>query len=607
MAPNVEAGSLSDITQLAGNPPKYPRNPTEVKRQPLTLYIARIPGSRDIILTTLKPQLKNVTAADVASSLYFLHLNTADDARLLEEESGLTSEEPTLEKPLPRKPLPGAARSSLEFPRKPLPESALSRHVTVASRLSRPRDSSALPRRKPVGSQCPTPNRPQVIPQRTASVGRKPLAPRALQSEYHDERREVHGPENYRTDSSSQDQRVLPGSSNDLTEPRNPIAGSATKERDSSSDFSITIIRRDPLSGAQWNIGTVDGQPAIEEAQSQRSTSTSRPKRPYFDLSVHLTTPGYAYFRHPSQNNHIGSGVTTLPSQPRTNSGFDRQVRMEGISFWNRSSMHLTRTLSDLSDRPPITRGKCSSGSFSADRPAIPLSLDDSQAKGYTFLSPWGGRCKFSTGPGGRSLRCKHSLPAPSRSMADSSISVQPPAIVSDLRFNLPSSAIFTQSATAAVSRPKSSGVESKRFSIPTFRQIGNRLSSHDNSAPSNRSPRPHSFSFAAIYPSDEEGRPPLPARPCSQTAIRDSSEEDVSPILRSHRPYSYTGQASEEEEEGVRLDLSIGKENAGGGTRGKRVKLGKLIIYDEGLKMLDLVVASNMGVWWSVWESENR
>jgi hypothetical protein len=42
----VEASSLSDITQLAGNPPKYPRNPTERKREPLTLYIARVPGSR---------------------------------------------------------------------------------------------------------------------------------------------------------------------------------------------------------------------------------------------------------------------------------------------------------------------------------------------------------------------------------------------------------------------------------------------------------------------------------------------------------------------------------------------------------------------------------
>lgn len=52
----------------------------------------------------------------------------------------------------------------------------------------------------------------------------------------------------------------------------------------------------------------------------------------------------------------------------------------------------------------------------------------------------------------------------------------------------------------------------------------------------------------------------------------------------------------------GARLDLSLGQEKAGGGNRGKRAKLGKLIIHDEGLKMLDLVVAANLGVWWETW-----
>jgi len=54
MAPLIEAQSLSDITYLASNPPKYPRNPTERKRQPLTLYIARVPGSKGelIVIST---------------------------------------------------------------------------------------------------------------------------------------------------------------------------------------------------------------------------------------------------------------------------------------------------------------------------------------------------------------------------------------------------------------------------------------------------------------------------------------------------------------------------------------------------------------------------
>jgi hypothetical protein len=58
-----------------------------------------------------------------------------------------------------------------------------------------------------------------------------------------------------------------------------------------------------------------------------------------------------------------------------------------------------------------------------------------------------------------------------------------------------------------------------------------------------------------------------------------------------------------EDDDSGDILNLSLGREKAGGGIRGKRAKLGKLIVHDEGLKMLDLIVAANMGIWWTVWE----
>ena len=51
------------------------------------------------------------------------------------------------------------------------------------------------------------------------------------------------------------------------------------------------------------------------------------------------------------------------------------------------------------------------------------------------------------------------------------------------------------------------------------------------------------------------------------------------------------------------RLDLSLAQEKAGGGSSGKKAKLGKLIIHDEGLKMADLLVAANVGIWWKVYE----
>ena len=55
------------------------------------------------------------------------------------------------------------------------------------------------------------------------------------------------------------------------------------------------------------------------------------------------------------------------------------------------------------------------------------------------------------------------------------------------------------------------------------------------------------------------------------------------------------------------RLDLSLGQESAGGGFGGKQAKLGKLIIEDEGLKMIDLLVAANLALWWRVYEKVDR
>lgn len=50
-------------------------------------------------------------------------------------------------------------------------------------------------------------------------------------------------------------------------------------------------------------------------------------------------------------------------------------------------------------------------------------------------------------------------------------------------------------------------------------------------------------------------------------------------------------------------INLTLGQERAGGGFHGKRAKLGKLIIEDTGLRMLDLTVATNLALWWRAYE----
>ncbi|KAF8866114.1 hypothetical protein BDZ45DRAFT_735401 [Acephala macrosclerotiorum] len=605
MVPQVEASSLSDITQLAGNPPKYPRNPTERQRQPLTLYLARVPGSRDIILTTLKPQLKNVTAEDVAASLYYLHLNTEDDLRLLEDIEGPTTitEEPEFvsQKPLPRKPLPESSRSSSETNHQMNP--------TVS-----PYMLASIPKRKPVTAEAsPTDNRQaELKPDLTSS--RRPLGPRPFASENAVPRNALPGVENFRSNTATMRQDPV----------RSLRADSETRQNfnfvDSMADgrpfnsFSITLIRRDPSSGAQWNVGTIYGQPISDGGQNRRGKGS---KRPYFDISIHLTTPGYNQFRNTSPSDHSGEGIVEAaspinvsrtadisPVQQRSDSGFTRQVRMEGSSFWSRSSTH-KRALSDMS-----ARGSSDSTFDFLNAPSNDSTLigsSDSHSKGYIFQSPWGGTCKFSTGSGGRSLRCKHNLPAPisASKSGDFTSAPGPSSIVSELRFNLPSTAIFP-SSTSSEATTKRSSVDSGRFSISKFGHIRNKLSPDRIRSPHQPElpPRPHPTSYAAMYPSDEEEPPPLPPR-SPTTSHLGPGYQQATPFetIRSEHHLSYSDEVDDDD----RLDLSIGREKAGGGNRGKRAKLGKLIIHDEGLKMLDLSVAANMGIWWSVWESDNR
>ncbi|TVY34251.1 hypothetical protein LOCC1_G007125 [Lachnellula occidentalis] len=599
----MEANSLSDITQLASNPPKYPRNPTEQQRKPLTLYLERVPGSRDIILTTLRPLRKNVTAEDIAASLYYLHLNTEDDLRFLEDDDAAIPEETqslaaSLQKPLPRKPLPESARSSLDVVNPPTkPSTALS---------NRDGTSVGLTGNHPTATEA------------KQSIPRRPLGPRPQQPERNFERKPLPNSENTPL-VTFQEQTLHPRVSKESMssyKSQDPAFENAGKPRQSSYDaFSITIIRRDPSSGAQWNVGTVSGRPTLDDGNDRQAKSSSPSRKPYFDMSIQLTSPGYTYFRNSQPVGSLGDftkmrGQSSTPnairdnldaskSQTQPSQSFDREIHMEGSSSWTRQ--HKSRG-SDASSKQGA-RGRSHSGSSFTEALAN-TSLgpggdpNNSQSKGYVFYSPWNGRCKFSTGSAGRTLRCKHSLPNPTtttESLATAHLS----ATVSELRFNLPTAAVFESAKSAIKKEFRDSGLSAK---IGHIRQ---KMSTEKASL--NPAPRPHSTSYAAMYPSDDDETPPLPPRHHRGSFVTDSSDEGERPPLPERPNTASYAADSWGGEDDSRLDLSLGQEKAGGGNRGKRAKLGKLIIYDEGFKMLDLIVAANMGVWWSVWESEHQ
>ncbi|KAG0647370.1 hypothetical protein D0Z07_6981 [Hyphodiscus hymeniophilus] len=607
MSSYVEAKSLSEITDIASNPPKYPRNPTWKQRNSLTLYIARVPGSKDIILTTLKPQLKNVTAEDVASSLYYFHLNTEDDARLLaEEQEYAQSEAPTEsdvvgEKPLARKPLPDAARPSVDLSR--------SRDTDVRG----PSQTTATEfHRKPL----PVPAKPSLDPALGQGISKRRLYPMSHELSLiskpencleHQLNLKInpkkqckespwgHGPlsQNIQLRGYHSKSKVSSDSGPSDSSPYNEIKADGVAK-----SFTITVIRRDPSANAQWNVGSVTG-----ESHGRAGKSNSNIKKPYFDIYVHLTTPGYTTFRsspavtssgHQSQ---LHNRLAAQAESARPDWGFDRWVCMEGSNFFTRASKQHQRAQSESSDKLAGAYGNSIStlGVRSRNDTA---DARDSNPKGYEFISPWGGRCKFTTGGGGRSLRCKHTLPT-SLSSSNAVFESSGSADVSELRFNHPHSAVLkahigTRSTEARLTEPK-------RFSIPKFGHIRNKISQATRPP---LPPRPDASSYAAEYPNDDEEPPPLPPRAYTDQHVAGSSDEQELP------PYSisqtnYTPRPpSEDYDDDERLDLSIGREMAGGGNRGNRAKLGKLIINDEGFKMLDLVVAANIGIWWSIFDT---
>ncbi|KFX86435.1 hypothetical protein V490_09079, partial [Pseudogymnoascus sp. VKM F-3557] len=131
--------------------------------------------------------------------------------------------------------------------------------------------------------------------------------------------------------------------------------------------YTITIIRRDPPSGAQWTIGSL--------LISPRSTPS---------VVLTLTTPGYTAFSNP-------------PGEFRREINTDKPLT--SVRFRGHRRGHSAATSSQSSI--PLQGGHL--------QPQHP-HIKEPQA--YTFPSPWSTPCTFATAPSGRALRCTHELPA---------------------------------------------------------------------------------------------------------------------------------------------------------------------------------------------------
>ncbi|MCJ1432608.1 hypothetical protein MMC27_001965 [Xylographa pallens] len=549
MAPVIEARSLTAVTLLAANPPQYPRNPAHAIQKPLVLYIARVPGSEDIFLTTLKPQQRVVTAHDVASSLYYFHVDSTHDEEIREllgtEQDLRRDDEKEKENLRPRiggrspkrKPLPSTPRLALKGQSESAPKAYPYLQMSM-----RQGDPSRLVR-KPIGGNdqdvgLNADDIPEVTP-------RKLWGPRPLHS---------HNPSVDAAISSTVAKEEI--INEDLLIPRRfseqpPVVASnldVNSEPDTvasqTTGFSITMIRRDPGSGGQWNVGKITSGPiATRQNDNIHSPRHSQPEQEQ-SLFLEITNTGYNKYRSIERAllkpDKTSLDYTSTPIATQTHN-LAASNSNEYHSFCRQ--LFLERPRSQPNGASP--RGnefRSSTDSTRSAKESTPTSPNISPQfspfyhRPYSFLSPWNGTCEFSTGLAGRSLKCQHTLhsPASSPGSKDSSSA----HTVSDLRFNLPSSKLL---GLLFPRRPPLSTANHKRSSF-----FGNS----------------HSRDSAARNHHEAE----------------DSDDEDEE-----------------------RMDLSLGQEQAGGGLRGKQAKLGKLVVEDEGLKMLDLVVAANMGLWWSV------
>ncbi|OBT93296.1 hypothetical protein VE01_08465 [Pseudogymnoascus verrucosus] len=511
MHPPVEAQSLSSLLQIASNPPRYPRNPSEPKRDPLVLYIARVPGSQDVILTPLKPDLKNLKELDVASCLYYLHRNVPSDAALVVDLSTHPVHPPTPH--IARKPLPkSSAPITTDLAAPPPPDAA----IPTVSPLDPPHPSSPPPKppRRPLNdpiSALPLKPPPLAPPRRPLGPRPRSLAtPAAVPATEGQENAPLLPPRPYpeATTPTAAATSQARGRADALfpTNPTSPNNHSPTHLK-ATEPYTITLIRRDPPTGAQWTIGSL--------LISPRSTPS---------VVVTLTTPGY----------------TTFSSPP---GDFKREINTDKPVTAVRRRGH--------------RRGHSAFSTHSSDQAPIPQPKD---AQAYTFPSPWSTPCTFATAPSGRALRCTHELPAVD---AEGEPTVEG-VVVSELRYNTPTTSLF------GLARPK--------------HRHGDR----------------HGERGSRI-PGTLPGALPLP-RPQSRARPKSAPS---SPL---HAPSNYLAHESSwtgDEDGGDRdsgADLSLGREKAGGGRAGGRAKLGKLIVFGDGIKMLDLLVAGNMGVWYEGW-----
>ncbi|KUM62257.1 hypothetical protein ACN42_g4841 [Penicillium freii] len=695
----IEARSLSSVTNIASNPPAYPRNPTHEKHEPLSLYIVRVPGSKDIFLSPLKPPTKSsVSAEAINASLYYLHVATPDDDTLLQEVEEEREEQAQLRKErlekadaddpaqrefarlnnVRRKPVGGGGGGDLNHEPLPAPpqQDATASPALPPRPIPMPQDATASPTLPPrpihmpqvtaenvsfsgtpvaniqpplnnniprgvtveSGGKSATPRRPlPSLPPgeeswANSAAGEDP-SKRASRWSVFAEQLQTRGEnlkEKYeakyealsagRHSLDSSRPQFRPRSSHNRTgSPLGSPGQSPNRHRNahgnpsSNAGFHITLIRRDPTSGTQWNVATI---------------STPRMDRNTVDIEV--STPGYNRFagsnEFPSLSSlaaNIPTGIGRLPNSAIAQSLVTEQPKEQATGP---RKFHRQLCVSK-----PFDDSVAADGS-NGHAPEGPSKLKSGY---YVFTSPWNGTCTFTNSVNGRSLKCKHMIPTPGGFIPPNGEAEAPPAVtVAELRFNTPFQAAnlhshahhathkphpnhlspFTQSQIQTQSLPRlNDNPNDNNSSDGGPLQPSSSNNSHTSAKRNSLSQllNPNTYSRPRAHTGPGSNPPPLPAstptasrpnlnpstliRRTSMRAQRFARQSQFHSASHHRSTSNSSGGDLDHDSDEDRLDFSLAREPAGGGLRGKSAKLGKLVIEDEGIKMLDLYQSQGM------------
>lgn len=429
-----------------------------------------------------------------------------------------------------------------------------------------------------------------------------------------------------------------------------------SRSPDAKSGFHITLIRRDPTHGTQWNVATL---------------STSRLDDGGIDIDV--STPGYNRFiakDEPLSLKNLGLNIQTegaaAPSlaaiqalqesagqlMNANESGNNNKPEPPGPRRFRRK-LSVSRPYQDdargSTDQPGGVRASMDGMGPGGLSTSKTQALSKLKSGYYSFTSPWNGTCTFSTSVNGRSLKCKHMIPMPVPPGGAMENTPNPAVTVAEIRFNTPfqpghlhhqpnpyhlspfalsqtptfptevldpalssttpNAGSTTNPLTGATTTTTTTNPTSKRATFAALLKqnaLTNRPRSHSHTSNPSAAPQPaptptptststHSAVNTTINLGPGLGN--LTRKPSTNST---SSTTTVPAPAPAPAPAQGPAQAQTQvHDDPDRLDFTLARERAGGGMRGKSAKLGKLVVEDEGIKMLDLVVAACMGVWW--------